>query len=444
MNVVDRICTKYPIRYTLMPDPRMRIVNLTFGAGVPGELRRQIRDRMDCLGIYTDNAGISLLFDIDPDSPGVYTLYCPGDIRYHYSETPIGLAFLNYEIVEAVSWTVYIIACQEHWLDGLSDCFLTSRCFSARQQAAALHIKKSIETQWNNYLPPDQVEAVFRELCGFIDDIAGQAPRFSAQPIGEAAFDKFRNRKLESELYDLAMALFGTVDFEQEVRSYIAMVRQSPLYARRLAQAVAHLTEFAYDIPFETVEQLFTELGTLIDEITPTSSALVNEMLSEKARFTLSRAGLKTCFEQVDRFYLEMARERLQREFLTAVRDQTRAQTYGEFSRAKDAIRAHTNALSRFCFLDTPPMNDDGARVLNWKKLANLEERDIFSKDVSWTPQTLHNLQSSIAYAPQIWICSKKLRNMPECDDIAAAHITRPAPILGEHLVWAIWADAKK
>lgn len=445
MNVVDRICNKYPIEYNLMPDPRMRLVNLMFGSKVPLDLQDQILDRMDWLGIYTDDTGIRLTLDISADQEDVYTLRCPNQVEYHYSRQPIGIPFLNYSVVDAISWTIYVVACRENWLDDYAGKFITARCFSARQQSAAVQIKKSIDLQRNNLLSREQVEDVFHELCDFISDIAAQAPRYSAQPIKESAFDRFKNRQTEIELYDLSEMLFDNISFDTEVERYIQMVKESALYARRLEQAVSRLTEVAYDIPILAVERLFTELGTMIDEIEPANVSDVNALLREKVRFSLSRLQLKSCFEKIDRIFLYAVEERLQRDFLTAVREQTRSLIHKEFSLAKREINIHAHALDRFCFVSSQhfAQDDSTARILNWKKLSALAERDIFSKDVSWAPQSLHDLQSTLKarHAPQVWICSRKLRNIPECDDITDALITKPAPILGEWLVWAIWAD---
>ena len=443
MNVIQRICEKYPIEYSLMPDFRMRSVSITFDPRVPENLQDKILEGLDCLGVLVEDMGMPMSVNVSQEKPGCYTLAVVGQELFHFSAYP-NVPFAGYDVAEAIIWTVYIQAGSKDWLDAYRGKYISCRCFSARQQAAAIQISSSVNRQYQGSISEEQLHALFLKLRGYVDPFVSRAPLFSARPIAEAMFDRFKGHPVEASLQQIAERLFGTASFDDEIEEYCRMVQSSTGYQQYLEDAVQKLQETAYQLPIMAVGHLFTELGTLIDEIEPANSAVYRRLLQETVRFSLSAASLKESFGEVDAAYLQGVRASLEIAFLRDVCDQAHARISKEFAEAKRGITQLRNALSRFCFVSPESFEQgSGMGTLSWKQLSSLSDRDVYSKNVYWTPESFNDLQSTMlsAYAPQLWICSEKLRNQSEFASITDLLITKSAPIMDERLVWAIWVD---
>lgn len=443
MNLIQRICEKYPIEYTLIPDYRVRTVNLTFGAHFPIQLQDEIMAGLDWLGVFTEGAGLPMMLDVSKTRADSYTLTSSGQEMFHFSNFT-GINFPDYRITEAIIWTIYILASRKDWLDPYKGKSISCRCFSARQQAAAVRISSSVTRQFRGSVSDEVIQSIFQELGRCVDPFVNQAPRFSAQPVEESAFEKFKGRTEDMTLQEVARRLFGNNNFKEEVDAYSQTVQKSNLYRNRLDSAVLQLTRTAYELPFVAVSQLFTELGTLIDEINLIDHFEYHRMLQEEVQFSLSAASLKKFFGALDDAYLEDIRRNLKIAFFREVCDKARTLINREFMGARRNIAQLRNALSRFCFVRQSSFEQAGSEsILNWKKLSELEDRDVYSKDVSWTPQSFDDLQSTIKsiYAPHLWICSEVLLNQSKEHSITDMLITKPTLIMDERLVWAIWVD---
>lgn len=443
MNVIQRICEKYPIEYSLMPDLRMRSVSLSFGTQVPDALQDRILEGLDWLGVYVEELGMPMSLDVSQARPDSYTLFVSGREMFHFSAFT-GIAFAGYDIVEAVIWTIYIQAGHKNWLDPYQGKYISCRSFSSRQQAAAARINSSVARQFQSDFSQDQLLAVFEKLRSCVAPFVSQAPRFSAQPIEESVFEKCKGMSAEGTLQEIAVRLFGSKDYRQEQKAYCRLVQGSNAYRNQLEEAVRLLVKTAYQIPIMAVSNMFIGMGTLINEIENTESGDFRRLLQERVKFTLSAAYLRNCFEKVDKAYRDDIRMELETAFLRAVCEKANAQINQEFTKAKRSIRQLWNALGRFCFVHPDSFEgDNGAGSLSWKQLDDLMDRDVFSENVFWTPDSLNDLQSVIqsAYAPQLWICSEKLRNQSELASITDIMITQPAPVMDDRLVWGIWVD---
>lgn len=442
MNVIQRICDKYPIEYNLMPDLRTRSVTLRFSRDIPMELQDKIADGLELLGVLVEDRGMAVSLSAVQDREDTYSLSASG--KEFYFSTFTGIPFYGYDISEAIIWTIYILASNKPWLDPYQGKSISCRCFSARQQAAAMQISSSVLRQYQGDFSEDQLLEVFRDLRLRVRPFAMQAPRFSAQPIEESVFDKCKGRTIEASLSEIAQRLFGPLDFNQELEAYSKMIRDSKAYRNTLEEAVQKLVETAYQMPIMAVSHLFTEMGTLIDEIEPINATIYRQLLQETVRFSLNAASLKQCFEEIDKAYLKGLLAELEIAFLREVCDKAHTAIYREFSDAKRGIIKLRNALGRFCFVspDTFEMGAD-AGMLSWKQLANLADRDVYSKNISWTPDSLDSLQSVLmgTYSPHLWLCSQKLRNQAEAASIADVLITQAVPVMDDRLVWAIWVD---
>lgn len=446
MNVIQRICEKYQIEYNLMPDFRMRTINMEFGPGVSMELQDQIMDGLNCMGIYVEDMGTTMRLEVSPEDSEEYLFSVSGKEMFRFSRQFFGMPLAGYEMSEAVVWTVYILASRKDWLDPYQGKYISCRCFSARQQAAALQIMNSVARQYQGSVPAEQIRREFDHLCGYIRDVAGRAPRFSAQPIEASVFEKYKGRPMEASLQEIAGSLFAAASFEAEADAYCDLVKGSNAYRRLLEDATQHLVETAYDLPIMAVSHMFTELGTLTDEIEPVSISECSRLLKETVRFSLTASGLRQSFQKVDDVYLQMLKAKLEVDFLRSVSERARAMIDREFMAAKRSIMQLRNALGRFCFVREDSFGDNTQEgYLSWKQLSQLEDRYIYSKDISWTPESLNGLQSVLksTYSPHIWICSEKLRNLSEMAAVTDSHLTKAAPVLDERLVWAVWVDVK-
>lgn len=445
MNAAEKICEKYKVEYNLMPDRWMRPICLTFGSKVPNGLQQDVMLRLDRLGIFTDSMGVPVRLDVSADREDIYTL-SSGNKQFHFAPYTVGIPFVNYDMTEAIIWTVYIIACRKDWLDAHNNRFISCRCFSARQQAAAMRIAKSVSAQYSSSVPVDKVDSIFREMQGAIDPFAMMAPRFSQRPIPEAAFQRLHGRQLDIPLGDLAEALFGTDSFEQELDAFCANVTSGRGYRKRVNEAAQQLVETVYGLPIMSVGFFFTELTNRIDDIQSNFTAEIQQMFREKAmRFSLTADNLRSRFAGVDRVYLACVKGKLLREFLHTVCEQVKAIIDQEFYAAKKEIMMLGYSMGKFCFVREGSFEnpEDFDNLLTWKKLAALEDSDIRSRDISWTPTSLSDLQSEIntVQAPQVWMCSERLKNLSDAHAITDAFQTRAVPVLDERFVWAIWAD---
>lgn len=446
MNVIKRICEKYPVEYNLMPDPWMRSVSLSFDSGVPVDLQDKIMEGLNQLGVFLEEMGIPMILETSAAKAGCYVLRVSGQEKFRFSEVPVGIPFAGYDMTESVIWTIYILAGRKDWLDDPSyrGNYVSCRCFSARQQATAAQISESVTSQYRGNIQNEKIQEIFRKLRSSVADFVMQAPRFSAQPIEESLFEKYKGRSMDATLSEIAGVLFGNGDFQQEIDAYCDLVCSSAAYTKQLKEVTAQLVETAYQLPIMAVSRLFTELGTLIDEIEPVSAAECSRLLRERVRFSLTVTDLKSCFDAVDKAYLAALQAKLETLFLRATCDQAHSAINREFSGAKQSIAALRNALGRFCFIRQNKFSvDDGAELLSWKQLSALEDRDIRHKDVSWSTESLNDLQSAIksSYAPQLWLCSQTLCNKAEVDNVTDSHLTRAVPVLDEHVVWAVWVD---
>ena len=443
MNLIQRICEKYPIEYTLMPDFRMRTVNLTFGSNVPCDLVCEVTEGLDWLGVLTEDTGLPMMLVVSESRADSYTLTLSGQEMFHFS-TFSGINFPGYQISEAIIWTIYILASRKDWLDPYKGKSISCRCFSARQQAAATQISSYVSRQFQGNVSDDIIRSVFENLGKLVEPFVTKAPLFSARPIEETVFEKIKGRTEDAPLHEIARLLFGISDFDEEMEAYCQMMQSSDLYRTQITSAIEQLSKTAYDLPIMAVSQLFTELGTMIDEINPIDHFEYRRLLQEEVRFSLSTASLHKCFEKLDEAYQENVRRKLCTAFLREVCDKAHTMINREFLDARRSITQLRNALGRFCFVQQGNFEQAGdGSILNWKRLSTLEDRDVYSKNVSWSPSSFDNLQSNIKsiYAPHLWICSEVLRNQSQEHYITDMLITKSAPIMDERLVWAIWVD---
>lgn len=441
--IIKRICEKYPIDYTLMPDIRMSAVHLCFGSDLSKSIQDRLMEKLDQLGVLRDGMGISMEFSQVDHDREKYVLRVCGKDMFYYTPHFEALPFLQCDMAEAVAWSIYVLASHTDWLDGYQGRFLYCQCFSSRQQAAALRIFSSVTRQYQNTVSQAQIQQVFNNLKCSVSKLVNMAPRFSGQPIEADVFSRTNNRSLDGSLQEIAQTLFGNRDFEEELRAYNQLVQNSPGYHKVLADAVDTLTQAAYELPIMAVSGLFAGLGTLIDEITPTKPSKIQKLLQNPVKLTLSPQGLKSTFSELDAAYLEQLHFHIETEFLRTACGNAYNRIKKEYTDARRNIMQLYSALGHFCFVRQGSFPLEDMPMLSWRQLSHLEERDIYSKDVNWDANSLNDLQSVMKsnIAPYLWISSKALANLGKRESITDALTTYPVPVMDEKLVWAIWVE---
>lgn len=441
--IIKRICEKYPIDYTLIPDIRMSAVRLCFGAEVSEEIQGQLMEKLDRLGIFVEDQGITMEFSLLDEKSEQYVLRMAGEDMFYYTPRFDMIAFRQYDMTEAVAWSIYVLAGHKDWLESYRGRYLYCRCFSSRQQATAMRIFSSVTRQYQNTVSQTQIQQVFDKLKDKVEGLVYMAPRFSGQPIEASTFSQVNGRQLDSSLWEIARKLFSGQDFEEELDAYVQLIKDSPAYQRMLTEAADILTEAACELPIMAVSGLFTGLGTMIDEVAPVETAKIQKLFQKSGKLTISAQGLKEAFAEVDEAYLEQLRFRIETEYLRTACDNAYNLIKKECTDARRNIMQLYSALGRFCFVRSESFAQGDQTMLTWKQLSCLEERNIYSKDVNWNTDSLNDLQSVMKskVSPYLWICSESLANRGKMAAITDELTTYPVPVMDDKLVWAIWVE---
>ena len=442
MSIVNRICEKYRADYHLIFDIMMRPIDLTYGTSVPGELRDKIQNGMDRMNVYSEEGGIPLSLDMTPE--GIYTLSRSGELLFKFANRAAQFVFSNYDVSDAILWTIYAIAAQKDWLRGEEGRYISCRCFSARQQAAAARIMRSVRAQYVSSVSEEKVSQALERISGKIDDLVESVPLFSARPICEDAYKTFHGRVVEMELDGIAERLFGKTPFVNEVDAYQKMIKTDGTYRKRLDATRDMLINLVYELPIMAVGYFFTELSARIDGIDAGTPEQIEQSLWKKDRFSLTPENLRECFSEVDACYRHYSKVTLQQDFLRTVCEEAQNVISAELTSAQKVVGELFRNLGRFCFAENIRFGQKAdSDLLGWRQLAHLEDSDIFSTDVSWDADTLLVLQSTIhsRYAANAWICTERLKNQVTEKQITDQYNSVSAPLLDERCVWAIWAD---
>lgn len=444
MRIVDRICEKYRADYNLMFDFMMEPINLTYGAEVPGELRDKIQAGLDKMNVCSEPEGIPLLLASTPE--GEYTLSRDGKLLFRFANKTARIEFVNYDVSEAIAWTIYAVAAKKDWLNGEEGMYISCRCFSARQQAAAARIKKSVKAQYESSVPEERVTKALEAILENIDFLWKSAPLFSARPISEDAYKAFLGKATEMRRQDIAEGLFGRKPFSEELDAYREKVKAEPSYQRQLGASKETLVNFVYELPILAVGYFFTELNDRIDKVETMTPEQIQRAMQEKVRFSLTPENLRKCFETVDAQYSAYIKSMLQQDFLRTVCEETQKAIGAELTSKQKAVRELGRDLGRFCFTEDIGFEQESDnRLLGWRRLAQLEDSDIFSRDISWDAGSLLSLQRTICdrYATKAWICTEKLKNQVTASQTTDQYNAVKTPLLDERCVWAIWADVR-
>lgn len=444
MNIVSRICEKYPTEYNLMPDRRMRPIDLTFGPSIPFALQDQVLDHFLFMGGCLEPGGLPV--QLDKDSCGHYALNLPGEVRYRFADRAARFYFPNYDMTTAIAWVLWIISSGKDWLQTCQGRFISCQCFSAAQQTAAARIAGSVEAQFASSIPREQLSLFLSRHQKYLDELVLRGPRFSCRPIPESVFRNLRGKNRDYSVNELAGILFGPDTFSRELKQYQEQLRLSPGYRAQLDAARSELSKIACALPIMAVSYFFTELRSTIDSFQGSALNDLQTALSRQVRFTLTPGNLSDAFEEVDRIYLDYLKALLREDFFRTVCQEAQSVTQSEIHAAKRNVFELRTALHRFCFLRDNRLgkSEQICTPLTWKQLSSLSDSDIRSPADVWDTGSFNELQSGLlsVYAPHVWICSDRLKNLSDREMIADAYNTRSAPVMDERLVWAIWVDA--
>ena len=265
MDIVKRICDKYRIEYNLMFDRQLLPVALTFSPTIPQAFQDQLLESLFRTGVFLDDSGIPLA--LERCAEDTYELTRAGQLLYRFRNSVPNLSFPDYDISETISWVIYIIASRKNWLDGCKGQYISCRCFSARQQSAAVKISKCVDAQYGTSVPEERITQFYSRFQDALSEAVRSAPRFSTRPITQEAFQALRGKPQDTTLRALAEALFGAEPFTRELDWYLSRIRTGRFYKESLEEAKRALASIAYQLPMSAVGYFFTAVGDHVDTI---------------------------------------------------------------------------------------------------------------------------------------------------------------------------------
>lgn len=441
MNIVERIHQKYPIEYCMMPPRSLRPFQLTFGEGVDAGLEKQVRNGLDRLGLYEDNAGVT--FCISTEREGVYQLTQNGELLYRFADRAGRVNFFAYDISEAIAWVIYILSTSKNWLDDVQKgWFITCRSFCAQQQVASARFLQCVNAQYQNSIDSEAVGTILTRLSKPIKGFCDMAPMFSARPLQPQAYENYMGKSVIVSLDVLCSEIFYRGSFLSELDTYHAMVKDNELYQSRLQECADWLAQEAYKQPIMSLGNFFASLLNRIEQEDPEKPSIDPH---QKIKFSLSPEGLKTAFGALDKAYDQYISAAIRQDFLRSVCETARAQVEEDVTAARSAVQKTSRQLQSFCFVSEEAIPEDYMeQKLGWRQLISPSEADISISDQSWSPASWKGMQQHFKgfYPPQFWLCSEQLRNLSESAYLPDATRTNGVPISGNQYVWALWADA--
>ena len=453
MNIVDRICEKHKNDYNLISNDWMDPVHLAFGECVSSDIRERLERELDRLDIEVDPFDAAVNLKLDVDGEGTYHLTRSGELLYRFANRAPSFFFPNYDIVQAIAWTIYAIVSQNEkkWLLNFAGkithgAFISCQSFSAKQQVVASRIMKSVSAQSVSEMPDNIVTMALKQLVAYADQFVESIPLFSYRPILEAAYvryKEYKNKPIEKKLGEIAEDLFGRSSFENEISSYRKFVKESQVYADQVSKARKELTRIIYDLPIMVVSRFFTELNEAIVSINGVSLSHIEDLLSESVRFVMTPDKLQSAFAQVDSLWAKYTRNAIRQDFLKRVWEETMEAVDGEQLAARKICRQMRRELSRFCFVDLEEYKEfeDGG-LLSWKQLVNLQERDLsMAADIRWNEDSVSSLQSRLKSIeePNCWLCTPSLKDLLKNKHIVDPHNTQAVPLMDQRCVFALW-----
>lgn len=438
MNIVDQICRKYKREYNLLGPKRIRSFRLNYGRSVPDSLQMNIEDSLMSLSVLPDPSGnLNLQVDRIPGKKELYSLSIDGKTAFYLEEQSDYIRLPDSVMAETIAWAVYIMATNEDRLKEFmgKGIVLSCGCFSARQQSAALRIRESVRKQYSMHIPEGLLDSTFQQLLKQLNPFLEERPRFSDQPLCKEACEGARGGQIQGTLDQIARRLYGGHSFEEEIQSYCQMVRGKNAYQESLEAGIAAVQNQISRVPVMAASSFFSNLRTKVDEMEYVSEQGIRSRLQKQVSFSLSIQNLHLYFAEVDLAYDSLVRYQLMSDFLKEVCDQGESVLQKKCRAGKQEIVRLNSALSQFCFVNEECFHVKNQTPMGWQELADLQDRDIFSEDVSWDQDSFFVLRNMVAQVqpPSFYVCSDRL------NDACVAHMVEQVPLMDDRLIWAFW-----
>ena len=445
MNIVERICDKYKIDYNLTLTFLPTAIDLTYGDNFPMDLMERVEQNLGKMGVYVVEGGVPLC--LEKVSDGEYALTKEGEVLYRFADKPAHYAFPDYDPADAMGWTLYAIAAgkEKSWmLDAMGKAargqYVTCRCFSARQQAAAARIMASLKAQDRSDVPEEKVKEGMTLVMDHVRGYISAVPLFSGRPIAESAFREMRGYQGETELANIAKVLYGSENFQKELDSYVRRLQKDADYARQVEAAAEELLKMVYDLPWKAVRFFLDQLNSKIDEAQVYSPDQIEGMLHKKVRFSFGAEKISACFSEVDDAWEKYAVNMIRRDFLRSVGQKLNS-TIGkaliQVQRVSTGLQWH---LRGFFFAKEDSFGEVTDK-LNWRQLSEITDRDLFCQDISWEVNSLLDIQRVFQSmnGAQRWLCTGRLRNLAEDATLTDQYNTTAVPLLDERYIFGMW-----
>ena len=456
MNIINKICEMHENDYNVMSDEWMDPVHLEFGESIPAEFRDRVEQALDRLDVEVDPYDSSLNLKLELDADGTYRLSQSGELLYRFDNKAPGFLFPKYVTEEAIAWTIFAIVSEKEkvWFRNASNqvtrgAFVSCRAFSAKQQAVAFRIMKSVSAQSVSEIPIQKVTSTLEQIMIFADPFAAAVPMFSCRPILESAYAKYReyrNKPVEKKMGEIAEDLFGSSSFEQEITAYREYVVHSQEYAAQMTKAQKELTNILYGLPIMAVSRFFTDLNEAIASMNTVSLSQIEDLLDVPVRFNMTQDKLKSTFAGVDAMWTKYAQCVVRQDFLRKVWEKTKQSVDGEQLEARKVCKQMRRELSRFCFVDAEAFGENANdQLLGWKQLVNLQERELsMVADLRWSPESMIRLQRKLMNPeqPTCWLCPPQLREQSVRLQITDQFDTQAVPLMDQRCVIALWVRA--
>ena len=441
MDIIEKICKKYKIEYNLMPERGMRPIRLSFGPEIPQALRLEVEDALARLSIFPESMGMEAQLLAVPGRQDALDLNINGRRIFRLTNSTCRVTMLQTPLSETAAWTIAVAASHPEWLEhyGYQGFNLVCGCFCARQQAAALRLKQSVEEQYVNSVPSEAVRTVYEKLKSLIAPYIYRVPRFSARPISQDRYSGSQGGPLDGSLGQIAQHLYGDEDFQEELEDYCAMVCRSTGYRDSLEEGIGAVMDQVYELPIMAISNFFSGLRTCADERKCCSDAELRHLKQNKASFQLTADNLARSFQDLDKAYISIAAGRLLTEFIYEVCEQCEHRVHQEYGDCRRKLMQLSAAVNRFCYIRKGcfgKQNEQG-ETLGWKSLSDLQERDIFSRDLSWDKESFGTLMNEAisAQGPAMYLCSRDLA------DQMVDPMVHGVPLMDSRLAWIFWVD---
>lgn len=442
MSILDLIYENNPVHFDLMPELKARPVCIHFGKDIPGGLQQEILQAVNQLSIPTENRGIPIQLQLDPENDNTVALFQADALLYRFCVDSHRSAAL------AIGWCIYLVSVGKPLSGNHAGDYVSCICFSAQQQAAASRLLQSVQQQYSTSIPEEQIQAIGTELLGLLAPFYQKIPLFSERPIAETAYERIKGTVLEGSVGEVARRLFGSEPFDDVIASFLSSLKSGTPYRGRFQEACELMKTWLYNLPLMSINYFFDEFSQKVNAISGCTAQDMMEMAKKQLKISFSDRNINIAFTELDKAYFTNAQAQLQKGFLSDVLSTVRDEIEPEVDEIKGLVKRYHRSLADFCFVDKGcfGIGGPGKELLNWHRLAHLDAATLRGPNIGWDWQTLNSLQINVKsrFFAQAWLCSDRLKNLAISNYASDAHAIISVPVQDERLVWVLIREAAR